>query len=154
MSFAVICVGTLFCDIKSLLPQLVQNLVKRSMNPVGAPGWTRFWLINMFSACTCSDVKDDTLKLFCLPESTFRNVNCYRSVWDGYRFVWRVIHWGPSENIKLYRQETGCAGWDGRPVIAVLYVVCYHYPNPDQEMQVRHDSFAQLTKLTVSVEES
>ena len=50
------------------------RLGKEFNEPCGVPGWTQFWLIDMFSACTCSDVKDDTLKLFCLPESAFRIV--------------------------------------------------------------------------------
>ena len=53
------------------------RLGKEFNEPCGAPGWTWFWLINMFSACTCSDVMSKmthVLKLFCLPESTLRIV--------------------------------------------------------------------------------
>ena len=36
--------------------------------------------------------------------------------------VHKVIHWGPSTDIELYCQETGRAGRDLLPAVAVLYV--------------------------------
>jgi superfamily II DNA helicase RecQ len=32
-----------------------------------------------------------------------------------------VIHWGPSNDIESYVQETGRGGKDGRPAKAILY---------------------------------
>lgn len=34
--------------------------------------------------------------------------------------VRKILHWGPSENLEQYLQETGRAGLDGRDFVAVL----------------------------------
>ncbi len=36
--------------------------------------------------------------------------------------VRRIIHWGPSTDVEQYVQETGRAGRDGLPVVAILYL--------------------------------
>ena len=35
--------------------------------------------------------------------------------------IHRVFQWGPSEDIELYLQETGCAGHDRNPALTILY---------------------------------
>ena len=103
----------------------LKNCLGKEFNePIGAPDWTQFWLIDMFSACTCADVKDDILKFFCLPNSSLRIVIATIAFGMGIDCsnARRVIHWGVSENVELYLQETGRAGLDYKPAIAILYV--------------------------------
>ena len=35
--------------------------------------------------------------------------------------VCQIIHWGPSDSLEAYLQESGRAGWDGENATAVLY---------------------------------
>lgn len=78
----------------------------------------------MFSACTCADIKDNKLKFFCLTNSSLRIVIATIAFGIGIDCsnVRRVIHWGVSENVELYLQETGRAGQDYKPAIAILHV--------------------------------
>ena len=39
--------------------------------------------------------------------------------------VRRIIHWGTSNDIESYLQETGRAGTDGEPAKAILYAVSH-----------------------------
>ena len=82
-----------------------------------------FRLVDMFTSCTRPDVKDTVLKSFSRADSHLRVVIATVAFGMGLDCpnVRRVIHWGPSENIELYLQETGRAGRDRLQAQAILY---------------------------------
>ena len=88
--------------------------------PIGAVDLARFRLLDMYTACTTSNVKETILELFCKSDSNLRIVVATIAFGMGLDCpnIRRVIHWGPSGDIE---QETGRAGRDGCPAEAVLY---------------------------------
>ena len=90
---------------------------------IGAPALAAFRLADMFTACTCPDVKESIFKSFLNPLSHLRFVIETFTFGMGVNFpnVRRVIHWDPSEDVELYVQETGQAGHDQLPAQAILY---------------------------------
>ena len=93
--------------------------------PIGVRDLAQFRLVDMFTACTRTDVKENILKSFCDPEGLLRVVVATVAFGMGLDCpnVRRVIHWGPSSDIEQYLQETGRAGRDNLPSIAILHVV-------------------------------
>jgi ATP-dependent DNA helicase RecQ len=94
------------------------------MEPIG----TRYALqqcrlIDMFSACTHSSVKNGILQSFPDCNSTLRVIVATVVFGMGLDCpnIRRVIHWGPSTDIELYLQETGRAGRDRQLAVATLY---------------------------------
>ena len=94
---------------------LKKYLDRQSVQPVGAPDFSRFRLFDMFCSCTQSDVKEAILASFCSVNGTLRVVIATVSFGMGLDCpnVRRVFHWGASPDIELYIQETGRAGRDG-----------------------------------------
>ena len=94
------------------------------MEPIGAPKIVKFALCNMFSACTHPYVKDKVLKSFCDPNGILRievtiivfgmGLHCLNVCW--------IIH-GFSSDIKLYLQETGRAGCDGKEAVVCQLII-------------------------------
>ena len=91
--------------------------------PIGAPDRARYRMVDMFTSCTHPDVKKQILEQFCKTHSRLRVVVATIAFGMGLDCpdVRRVMHWGPSEDIELYLQETGRAGRDGKRSIATLY---------------------------------
>lgn len=83
-----------------------------------------FRLVDMFTSCTTPDVKEEILSSFCTPGGTLRVVIATIAFGMGLDCpdVRKVIHWGPSTDIEQYMQETGRAGRDNLPSVAILYV--------------------------------
>ena len=77
----------------------------------------------MNTACTHPSVKEQMLDGFCATNSRLRVVIATIAFGMGLDCpdVRRVIHSGASEDIEMYLQETGRAGWDGMPSRAILY---------------------------------
>ena len=73
-----------------------------------------FCLVDMFSECTYKEVKDTIIKEFTIPTSRLRIVVSTIAFEMGIDApnVRKTIHWGPSNDIELYIQETGHAGRD------------------------------------------
>ena len=91
------------------------RLNKQYTEPVGAPDLARFRLVDMFSACTHPDVKESIVSAFSIPHSTLRVVVATIAFGMGIDCpnVHRVIHWGPSTDVELYKkldvQGTTCS---------------------------------------------
>ena len=106
---------------------LRHRLNTEAVQPIGAPDLSRFRLIELFTACTHKSVKDTILETFSDLHGTLRVV--IATVAFGMRLdcpnVRRIIHWGTSNDIESYLQETGRAGTDGEPAKAILYAVSH-----------------------------
>ena len=88
------------------------RLGREMTEPIGAPDSATFRMQDMFTACTHPDVKDAILKSFIDPDSQLRIV--IATIAFGMRLdcpnVRCIIHWGPSQDIELYLEETGRDG--------------------------------------------
>ena len=103
---------------------LRSRLGREFTEPIGAPDFARFRLVDMFTACTERDIKEHIIDAFSVPDSHLRIVVATVAFGMGLDCpnVRKVIHWGPSGDIELYLQETGRAGRDLLPATAVLYI--------------------------------
>ena len=88
--------------------------------PVGAPHLPKFRLIDMYTACTRQAVKESILTSFCNPQSNLRVITATIAfgMWIDFPNVRQILHWGPANDIELYKQETGRAGRDKLPAQA------------------------------------
>lgn len=77
----------------------------------------------MFSACTEERVKNDVISSFTDPHNALRVVVATIAFGMGLDApnVSRIIHYGPSDSIEAYIQETGRCGRDGCDSTATIY---------------------------------
>ena len=106
---------------------LKHGMGREFTKPIGAPNLPQFRLVDMFSACTRPDVKDEILSRFS-SSSSLRLVVATIAFGLGLDCpdVRRIIHWGPPSDLESYIQEVGRAGRDGLQSTAVL-----HYNDSD-----------------------
>ena len=80
-------------------------------------------LVDMFTACTHTDIKTVLLKQVESPDSCLRVIVATIAFGMGLDIpnVREVLHWGSPSDIESYIQETGRAGRDDLPATAVLY---------------------------------
>lgn len=94
-----------------------------SVVPIGAPDLAQSCLVDMFTGCTHPSVKEAILQNFCNPHGPLRTI--IANIVFGMRYdctnVRHIYHWGASSDTEACLQETGRAGRDGHPAIAVLY---------------------------------
>lgn len=102
---------------------ITASLGRERTEPIGECDIARFRLVDMFSACTTTAVKNSILESFSSADATLRIVIATVAFGMGIDCptVRRVIHWVAPEDIELYLQETGRAGRDGLPATAILY---------------------------------
>ena len=93
--------------------------------PIGVRDLAVFRLVDMFNGRTRDNVKDVELESFCNPTGCLRIIIATVAFGLGLDCpnVRRIIHWGPSNDIEQYMQETGRAGRDSLPAVAVLHTV-------------------------------
>ena len=92
--------------------------------PIGYPNVSRFRIVDMFTACTTSGVKDAILNSFKKENGKVRILISTVAFGMGIdcASVRRVIHWGPPANKEEYLQETGHAGRDGKMSYAQIEI--------------------------------
>ena len=101
-----------------------KHLGEELTEPVSAPNdLSRFRMVDMFTACTKQEVKNNIVQSFCRPHGTLRIVIATIAFGMGLdcRDVHKVVHIGSPYDMEDYLQETGRAGRDGNYSIAVLY---------------------------------
>lgn len=91
--------------------------------PEGAPDLARFRVVDMYTKCTETSVKESIVSSFCSQSSPLRVVIATIAFGMGLDspFVRQVIHWGPSDTVEDYVQETGRCGRDGQLACALLF---------------------------------
>ena len=78
-------------------------------------------LVDMFTACTHTDVKSTMLKLLEYPDIGLRVVFATIALGLDIPNIRQIIHWRAPSDVESYMQETGRAGRDEKPATAVLY---------------------------------
>ena len=98
------------------------NLEGDISEPKGFPNHPELRIVDMFTSCTHAAVKK-VLAQFTRQDSCLRVIIATVAFGMGLDCpnVHRIIHWGPTDNIEAYMQETGRAGRDDRAAVAVLY---------------------------------
>ena len=101
------------------------NLGNYFTEPPDSPDQSKYRLVDMFTACTDEEVKLQIIASFTSPNSPLRIVCATVAFGMGIdcQDVRQVIHLGAPEDTDLYVQETGRAGRDGHPSLALLLKV-------------------------------
>ena len=103
-------------------------LHKGFTQPVGVPDLSRFRVVDMYTKCTETSMKQAIISCFCMRCSPLQVVIATKANGMGLDspFVRQVIHWGPLDTIEDYVQETGrCV----RKLVALLLL----FANADQQ---------------------
>ena len=117
----------IFCrtykDCSNLYLFFKDSLKEEITDPVGYPNISQFRLVDMFTACNTSGIKNSILRSFTNPNGRLRIIIATVAFGMGIDCpnVRRIIHWGPPSDIETYIQETGRGGRDGNITVACLY---------------------------------
>ena len=112
------------CEECAMLYQFfLSNLEEEFTEPVGAPNLSRFRLVDMYMSATDESVKHTIVESFCKVDSPLRVIICTIAFGMGIDCpdVRQVVHWGISDDIEMYMQESGRGGRDGKSACALLY---------------------------------
>ena len=118
----------IFCfkynDCSMLYKFFKESLGDHFTEPIGAPDHSRLRLVDMYTSLTHSAVKQDIQNNFSVPNSPLRVLICTIAYGMGVDCsnARQIIHWGPSDSIEAYIQESGRAGRDNNQACALLLV--------------------------------
>ena len=134
------------------------RLGDKFMNPPGAPVLlSKFRVVDMYTSCTQDTVKENIVKSFCSASSCLRIVISTIAFSMGLDVpdIRQVVHWGPSDDLESYIQETGRAGRDGDLCCATLYHAGkdYRYINDKMREYCKNDSSCRRQLLFSDFEE-
>ena len=112
-----------YADFNEISTAVVSTLHESGMSHLLMPEGEVQPICQMFSACTEEKVKNNIITAFTDPQSTLRVVIATIAFGMGLDApnVYRIIHYGPSDSIEAYLQETGRCGRDGSDSSATLY---------------------------------
>ena len=115
----------IFCrDFNEIDTSLVSALYGcEALTPLIAPNDGNQPICQMFSASTEEKVKNDILVAFTNPQSSLRIVVATIAFGMGIDApnIEKILHYGPSDSIESYIQETARCGCDGRDSLAILH---------------------------------
>ena len=91
--------------------------------PPGAPSMVKYRLVDMYTKCTEVTIKESIINEFSKPDGTVRVIIATIAFGMGLDCpnVRQIFHWGASNDIESYIQETGRSGRDGFTSNAVLF---------------------------------
>lgn len=103
-----------YSEVTTLYYFFKHRLMEHFTYPVAAPDLVQHRLVDMYTSCTHSSVKDKIIEQF-TKKSPLRIVIGTIAFGMGIDCpdVRQVIHWGVSDDIEMYIQESGRAGRDG-----------------------------------------
>ena len=98
-----------------------EKLKEKFTSPIGAPDIPIFRMVDMYTSCIDPDIKDIILHQF-MEKQTPRILIATIAFGMGIDCpnVRQVIHFGPPDSLENYVQETGRAGQDGEPALALM----------------------------------
>lgn len=104
------------------------SMFKQSLNteftdPPNAPDLVKYRVVDMYTKCTEASIKEDIIMQFSKCDSTLRIIIATIAFGMGLDCpdVRQIFHWGASNDIESYIQETGRCGRDGYTSNAVLF---------------------------------
>ena len=110
----------IFCrtydDVTSIYTLFKRRLGKDFTEPSGAPDLAKFRLVDMFTHCSHTSVKNIIMEQFTNVSSNLRIVVATVAFGMGIDCpdVRQIIHWGVPDDAEMYVQESGRAGKDGK----------------------------------------
>ena len=92
-------------------------------HPPNAPNLVKYRLVDMYTICTEASIKENIVTEFLKVDGTLRVIIATIAFGMGLDCPdeRQVIHWGASNDIEFYIQETGRCGRDGFNLNAVLF---------------------------------
>ena len=105
--------------------------------PVKSPDLSKFRLVDMFTAITDREVKEQIIQSFSNPEAPLRVVCATVAFGMGIDCpdVREVIHLGVPDDTESYIQETGRAGRDGKQSLAIVVPTDFATRKADKSMK-------------------
>ena len=107
---------------------IIYNIFEHSLkgeftDPPNAPNLVKYRLVDMYTKCTEADIKEEIITEFSKPDGKLRIVIATVAFGMGLDCadVRQILHWGASNDIESYIQETGRCGRDGYTANAVLF---------------------------------